>query len=155
MIRSLAYFSPVIEEVLQNGKAPGYPLTRLIANMEWALEDRPGVDDIVEYETGVGVDPDDAALLQCNNPGNTTYYCNPALDALYKTEQGTGDPTARQAAFDKIHQIYLTDNPLIVEFAAPDVAVHKNGTENYAPGLVNQGEDPSIWLWWCDGGKCP
>jgi len=41
----------LIEEVLQGGKAQGYPLTRLLANMEWALEDRPGVDDIVEYET--------------------------------------------------------------------------------------------------------
>lgn len=41
----------LIEEVLQTGKAQGYPLTRLLANMEWALEDRPGVDDIVEYET--------------------------------------------------------------------------------------------------------
>jgi hypothetical protein len=41
----------LIEEVLQGGKASGYPLTRLVANMEWALEDRPGVDDIVEYET--------------------------------------------------------------------------------------------------------
>ena len=41
----------LIEEVLQNGKAQGYALTRLIANMEWALEDRPGVNDIVEYET--------------------------------------------------------------------------------------------------------
>jgi len=41
----------LIEEVLQAGKAQGYPLTRLVANMEWALEDRPGVEDIVEYET--------------------------------------------------------------------------------------------------------
>lgn len=41
----------LIEEVLQGGKVQGYPLTRLVANMEWALEDRPGVDDIVEYET--------------------------------------------------------------------------------------------------------
>ena len=41
----------LIEEVLQNGKAQGFPLTRLVANMEWALEDRPGVHDIVEYET--------------------------------------------------------------------------------------------------------
>ncbi len=41
----------LIEEVLQGGKAAGYPLTRLVANMEWALEDRPGVADIVEYET--------------------------------------------------------------------------------------------------------
>jgi len=41
----------LIEEVLQGGKAQGYPLTRLVANMEWALEDLPGVHDIVEYET--------------------------------------------------------------------------------------------------------
>lgn len=41
----------LIEDVLQGGKAQGYPLTRLVANMEWALEDRPGVDDVVEYET--------------------------------------------------------------------------------------------------------
>jgi len=41
----------LIEEVLNAGKAEGFPLTRLVANMEWALEDRPGVEDIVEYET--------------------------------------------------------------------------------------------------------
>ena len=41
----------LIEQVLQAGKAQGYPLTRLVANMEWALEDRPGVEDLVEYET--------------------------------------------------------------------------------------------------------
>jgi hypothetical protein len=41
----------LIEQVLNHGEAQGYPLTRLVANMEWALEDRPGVDDVVEYET--------------------------------------------------------------------------------------------------------
>lgn len=41
----------LIEEVLAAGKEEGFPLTRLVANMEWALEDRPGVEDIVEYET--------------------------------------------------------------------------------------------------------
>ena len=41
----------LIEEVLHAGKAQGYTITRLVANMEWALEDRPGVEDIVEYET--------------------------------------------------------------------------------------------------------
>ena len=41
----------LIEEVLAAGRARGFPLTRLVANMEWALEDRPGVNDIVEYET--------------------------------------------------------------------------------------------------------
>jgi hypothetical protein len=41
----------LIEQVLRTGKTQGYPLTRLVANMEWALQDRPGVEDLVEYET--------------------------------------------------------------------------------------------------------
>jgi hypothetical protein len=41
----------LIEEVLDGGRRHGFPLTRLVAHMDWALEDRPGVDDLVEYET--------------------------------------------------------------------------------------------------------
>jgi hypothetical protein len=41
----------LIEETLKGGKEAGYPRTRLWANMEWALEDLPGCDDIVEYES--------------------------------------------------------------------------------------------------------
>jgi hypothetical protein len=41
----------LIEEVLTAGKQQGFALTRLWANMEWALEDLPGVHDILEYET--------------------------------------------------------------------------------------------------------
>jgi MEDS: MEthanogen/methylotroph, DcmR Sensory domain len=40
----------LIEEVLTEGKTKGFALTWLVANMEWALEDRPGVNDVVEYE---------------------------------------------------------------------------------------------------------
>ena len=43
----------LLEEVLAGGKAQGFPLTRLMANMEWALEDRPGLEDFLEYETRV------------------------------------------------------------------------------------------------------
>jgi hypothetical protein len=38
------------ESVLQESRDKGFPVTRLWANMEWALEDFPGVHDIVEYE---------------------------------------------------------------------------------------------------------
>jgi hypothetical protein len=41
----------LIEEVLDGGHRQGFALTRLVAHMEWALEDRPGVNDLVEYET--------------------------------------------------------------------------------------------------------
>ena len=43
----------LIEEALQSGAAAGYPLTRFVAHMEWALLDKPGVDDLVEFETRV------------------------------------------------------------------------------------------------------
>lgn len=41
----------LIQEVLEDGRRQKFPMTRLVANMEWALEDRPGVTDIVEYES--------------------------------------------------------------------------------------------------------
>ncbi len=39
-----------IKEALDPAKKRPGRLTRLVANMEWALEDLPGVHDIVEYE---------------------------------------------------------------------------------------------------------
>jgi hypothetical protein len=41
----------LIQEVLKDGRDSGFAMTRLWANMEWALEDVPGVEEIVEYET--------------------------------------------------------------------------------------------------------
>ena len=40
----------LLQEILEGGRQRGFPLTRLVAHMEWALEDRPGVDDLLEYE---------------------------------------------------------------------------------------------------------
>lgn len=50
--------------------APGAEgkLTRLVANMEWALEDLPGVHDIVEYETRLN-----HVLPQYHDPVVCTY----------------------------------------------------------------------------------
>ena len=41
----------LIEEVLNEGPAKGFSLTRLVAHMEWSLQDRPGVNDLLEYGT--------------------------------------------------------------------------------------------------------
>jgi hypothetical protein len=41
----------LIDDVLTRGQTDGFGLTRLWANMEWALESLPGVEDLVEYET--------------------------------------------------------------------------------------------------------
>jgi len=42
-----------IEEVLQLGAKAGYPLTRFLAHMEWALADTSAIDNLVEFETRV------------------------------------------------------------------------------------------------------
>jgi hypothetical protein len=41
------------ETVLQSGPASGYTKTRFLAQMEWALVDLPGTDDLIEFETRV------------------------------------------------------------------------------------------------------
>lgn len=40
----------LVEEVLTESRTQGYSLTRLTADMEWALRDLPGVQELVEYE---------------------------------------------------------------------------------------------------------
>ena len=58
----------LIEEVLQSADTDGYPLTRLLAHMEWALLDKPGVDDLVEYEARLNY-----VLPKYNDPVICTY----------------------------------------------------------------------------------
>jgi MEDS: MEthanogen/methylotroph, DcmR Sensory domain len=41
------------EHVLQAGPEAGYAQTRFLAQMEWALVDLPGVDDLIEFEARV------------------------------------------------------------------------------------------------------
>jgi hypothetical protein len=41
----------LLEEVLVDGRARGFKQTRLVAHMEWAVKELPGVEDLLEYET--------------------------------------------------------------------------------------------------------
>jgi peptide/nickel transport system substrate-binding protein len=109
-----------------------------------------GRNDIAEFATGVGYDPDDSGLLSCNQYPS---YCNPALNALYQQELETTDPGLRQQIFSQIHHIYLTDFPFITLYFPLDVAVVRKGTHNYQPSPLI-GETVNIWEWWCDNGKC-
>jgi MEDS: MEthanogen/methylotroph, DcmR Sensory domain len=43
----------LLEETLRGAKADGFGQTRVWANMEWALREFPGVEDLVEYEIRV------------------------------------------------------------------------------------------------------
>jgi peptide/nickel transport system substrate-binding protein len=121
-----------------------------------------GSYDIAEYETNWYYDPDDSSLLSCDqfpsaannySGGNIDFYCNHALDALYRQEVATADPGLRQQLFGQIHQIYLTDFPFITLYGAPNIAMVRKGTHNYQISDI-EGGTVNIWQWWCDGGKC-
>ena len=40
----------LVDEALQSNAGAGYAHTRIVANMEWALLNTPGVEDLIEYE---------------------------------------------------------------------------------------------------------
>jgi len=114
--------------------------------------------DIAEFSTDFGYDPDDSSLLSCDqippNGFNIDFYCNPALDALYKQELATADAGVRQQIFDQIHHIYLTDFPFITLFSQTDIAIVRKGTHNYQLSPFVGDSTVDMWEWWCDGGKC-
>ena len=70
-------------------------------------------------------------------------------------QTGTGDSGSRRAAaaLHQIHQLYLTQFPLIVLYSPTDLSIVRKGTHNYLPSPF-QGETTNIWEWWCDKGKC-
>ena len=124
---------------------------------------KPGTYDMAEFENNYGYDADDSSQFACNQipsaansfgGGNWDWYCNPAVDALFKQEQSTADTTMRQQAFDQLHQIYLTDYPFVTLYAPTDLAVVKNNTHNYLPGPGGAAETVNLWTWWCTGGTC-
>ncbi|HEV2132934.1 MAG TPA: MEDS domain-containing protein [Terracidiphilus sp.] len=61
----------LVEEMLSTGRAEGYAHTRAIGHMEWALEDFPGVSDLVEYETRLNF-----VLPKYKDPVICTYDCS-------------------------------------------------------------------------------
>jgi peptide/nickel transport system substrate-binding protein len=115
--------------------------------------------DIAEFAWSFGYDPDDSAMLACDQippqGQNFDFYCNPALDALYQQELATLDPGVRQYIFVQIHHIYLTAFPFITLYGRADPVLARKGTQNYQLSQGSPGGDAgNIWEWWCDGGKC-
>lgn len=122
-----------------------------------------GKYDLGEFTQTYTYDADDAASMACdqiptkaNGYGgeNFSFYCNHALDPLFKQEQSSADPTVRQDAFDKLHQIYLTDVPFVTLYAPEDLGIVKNVGHNYIIGDEGSSETVSVWNWYCTNGKC-
>jgi hypothetical protein len=53
------------EHELEAARRSGFPLTRVVAHMEWNLEDREGVSDLVEYEARFNLLPQKHDAVIC------------------------------------------------------------------------------------------
>jgi peptide/nickel transport system substrate-binding protein len=141
-----------------------YPIRRLYAVVLSGKPSPPtgavvGRFDITEANEFLpGYDPDDYTVLGCDsflpNGGNVGFYCNPTLEALYKREQGTTDAGVRQQIFDQIHEIYLTEFPMIVLYGWIEFTIAHKGTHNHQASALDGETTANIWEWWCDNGKC-
>ena len=139
-----------------------YPATQLFGSFLPGGQASPptgaiaGRYDIAELAQTYWYDPDDSSVLSCDqippNGANIDFYCNPALDALYKQELATVDAGARQQIFRQIHEIYLMQFPFIVLYSLPHLYIVRKGTHNYLPS--DHVANINIWEWWCDQGKC-
>ncbi len=122
-----------------------------------------GKYDLGEFTQTYTYDSDDSALTSCSqiptkansySGENFSFYCNPAIDALQKQEQSSADPTIRQDAFNKLHQIYLTEFPFVTLYAPEDLGIVKNVGHNYIIGDEGASETVNVANWYCTGGNC-
>ncbi len=72
----------LIDRLLNSRRASGYPLTRLVGNMEWALEDKPGVNDLVEFESRVNYTLDRHEDAICCAYDVSRFSASVIMDAL-------------------------------------------------------------------------
>lgn len=124
---------------------------------------KPGTYDIAEFEQTYSYDADDSSTLDCaaipsaaNSFGgqNYAFWCDPATTPLYNQELSSTDPAVRQDAFNKLHQIYLTEFPFATEYAPINATIVKDTAHNYASGPMGAQETVNVWNWWCTGGVC-
>ena len=108
----------LIEEVLDDGKRQGFGLTRLWANMEWALEGLPGVHDIVEYETRLNyILPKHDDLVVCTYD-LTKFSAAVAMDILRTHPQVIVGGILRENPY------YVPPDEFLREVRARDVPAH-------------------------------
>ena len=67
---------------------------------------------------------------------------NPDALKLIQDAMVTSDPKARQAIFDKLHQLQIADVPLIVTYNGAEIAAVSNRLEGYSPWVASK---PRLW----------
>ena len=72
----------LIDRLLNSRRADGYPLARLVASMEWALEDKPGANDLVEYESRLNYTLDKYDDAVCGTYDVSRFSASVIMDAL-------------------------------------------------------------------------
>jgi hypothetical protein len=72
----------LIDRLLNHRRAQGYLFARMVASMEWALEDKPGVSDMVEYESRLNYTLDKYDDAVCCTYDVSRFSASVIMDAL-------------------------------------------------------------------------
>jgi peptide/nickel transport system substrate-binding protein len=117
-----------------------------------------GKADLAEFESTPTYNGTQSETVACNQAPpsgeNYSFYCNPQVDKLLSQVEQTSDAGQRQQLFNQVHQIYLTEFPMIVLYSPSDLGVFKNTGHNYLPGPEGASEAVGIQTWWCTNGQC-
>ena len=93
-----------VMQSLAAGRAGGFPLTRFIGHMEWALQNAPGVEDLVAYESEI-----DSVLRGVTDP----------VVCVYDLER---HPAGAMAKVLSVHPLGIVDGDLRPSHAALSTA---------------------------------
>jgi hypothetical protein len=99
-------------KMIAPGNAPPGKISRNIANMEWALEDRPGVHEIVEYEARLN-----QALPEQHDPVVCTYALSP-VDARVAIDILRTHPMVINGGILQENPFYIPSEQMLEELQA-------------------------------------
>ncbi|HET9029195.1 MAG TPA: ABC transporter substrate-binding protein [Candidatus Aquilonibacter sp.] len=127
----------------------GYDYQLLYGSQETGGIYNSGKFDIGVYPWVSGADPDDSSMWLCSMAppagNNIPKYCSSEMDAAQKMALSTFDRTRRKAAYAKVQELLLRDQPGVFLFANRLRYVHTDDLQNFTPNGVSEGWNAYQW----------
>ena len=96
-----------------------------------------------------GIDPDQSSLFQCSarppRGNNTTFYCNPHMDAAQQAALENYDRPTRKKAYETIETLLSRDEPQIAVWWPRQIQTINPDFKNFTPNPVTESWNAYTW----------
>ena len=96
-----------------------------------------------------GIDPDQSSLFECSarppRGNNTTFYCNPQMDAAQQAALTNYDRPSRKKAYDTIETLLSRDEPQIAVWWPRQIQTINPDFKNFTPNPVTESWNAYTW----------